>query len=290
MDSPKLPTDSLYKMLSIGGLVLVISGSLLAWKAIDENATATAVFRQNADALSNAATAAQLKYLFIGQRFQRIETRLTQAINGVNIDALNEFKGGQPTSVPQLTDTLKIVESHGVEFGTASLPKVEFNAPMNDWIDIVGRIRRHRENMSRFLNVTNLTVIPDDLKAETLNELTELDGELKELESSVFALAVPSQSYNASLEHQEWASAKRLFLLCASVFLWVTGIAVFGRASKNWFEQTQRYQDAILQAEAERCEGIVIAPNIPYSREIRWLLVCVLVTLVVLIPLFWLVI
>jgi len=135
--------------------------------------------------------------------------------------------------------------------------------------------------VTRFLNAPNLTVIPNGLKDEALVQLTELDVELSDLESLVLALAAPSQAYNASSDHRDWTTQKRSFLLYASVFLWATGIAVFGRASKNWFEQTQRYQDAILQAEAKRCEGIEIAPDVPYWREIRWLLIPVFVTLLV---------
>lgn len=281
MESPKLPTDSLYKMLSIGGIVLVISGALLGWKAIDENALVMAEFRQSEDVLTNAATTAQLKYQFIGQRYQRIETRLDQAINGVNVDALNEFKGGQPNSFPQLADSLKLPKSHGVEFGVTPMPEIPFDASVPDWIAVVGRIRSHRDGVTRFLNARNLTVIPTALKDEALNELADLDTELSNLETLVLALAAPSQAYNASSDQRDWATQKRSFLLYASVFLWATGIAVFGRASKNWFEQTQRYQDAILLAEAKRCEGIEIAPDVPYWREIRWLLFPVSVTLLV---------
>ncbi len=54
IDTTALPTDSLYKMLTIGGVVLVVGGLALCWKSIDETQTSQIALAEAEANLGNA--------------------------------------------------------------------------------------------------------------------------------------------------------------------------------------------------------------------------------------------
>ena len=61
MDSTSLPTDSLCKMLTIGGLVLVIGAFAIGWKAADETQLAVITAAEAESAFANANTPVHLQ-------------------------------------------------------------------------------------------------------------------------------------------------------------------------------------------------------------------------------------
>lgn len=257
----------------------MVSGVLLGWKAVDESRLASIAYDESEDALISAATALKLKYHSIGQQYEKVERRMSQAINDVNLDALNEFKGGQPNSFPSLADSLISGPSTGIEFGVTPLPEMDDKSTVATWIETVGRIRKHRDLAISFLNAPNLTVIPDDLVSDAIAAIDDIDIETDELEALILPLAVPHRAFHTASEHQNWSATKRALFFGTALSFFFVGAAVFGRASKNWYDQTQRFQDAILRAQAEESKGYKPVAEVSYKREIGWLALPILLAI-----------
>ena len=268
MDAEKLPTDSLYKMLTVGGLVLVVAGIALGWKAIDETQESSIAIVEAEAELASAATPLLLQYSAICDEHRSIEDEMVKTIRGVNVEAAKEFKGGQPNDFPALVDTLSISESSGTEWGVRSVPKMDPFSGVDTWLKTVNRMRDHYEVVSSYLTAPNLTVIGKDLREKGLKRFGELQSKISELERSALTLAAPEQKRNSSLLRNQVAKVRQRIVLGFSLALFLLGGFTFGRASKNWYEQLQRYQDAKVRGEAKEQ---VVDSGIDVKKELRWI-------------------
>ncbi len=270
MDSTSLPTDSLYKMLTIGGLVLVIGAFAIGWKAADETQLAMIFTAEAETAFANANTPVHLQCWKIINEYQKIEGQMVRAINpnSVNWEALKEFKGGQPNDFPSLADTLRSpIVGGGINFDEKPSPIIPKNTGVEEWLQIVSKIREHRNSVESFLTAPNLTIINKELQGSGLKQATEIEKLVDQLELTSLSVAAPEQSYESAKRRAQWANTKQKVAMSTAIVIFLIGIFVFARASKNWYEQAQRYHDAILQAEAH---GKEIGKRIILYREVLW--------------------
>jgi cytochrome oxidase Cu insertion factor (SCO1/SenC/PrrC family) len=70
--------------------------------------------------------------------------------------------------------------------------------------------------------------------------------------------------YSAKLRY-DLARKRQLSILLVGFVLFCVGVSVFARASKNWYEQVQRYEDAKLQKEVELHTG---ANEVSVTKEL----------------------
>ncbi len=114
----------------------------------------------------------------------------------------------------------------------------------------------------------NLTVVSKELAAKSQNEFEAIQPKIVTLEDKAIALAAPMQTYtSAKLRHQLALSRQKL-ILCSGLALLILGVFVFARASKNWYEEVQRYEDAKLKEEAK---SLIVGKPISLIREGFWL-------------------
>jgi len=270
LESTSLPTDSLYKMLTIGGLVLVIGAFAIGWKAADETQLVMISTAEAESAFANANTPVHLQCWKIINEYQKIESQMVRAINpnGVNWEALKEFKGGQPNDFPSLVDTLRSqIVGGGINFDAKPSPIIPKNTGVEEWLQIVSKIREHRKSVESFLTAPNLTVISKELQGSGLKQVTEIEKFVDQLELTSLSVAAPERSYESAKRRTQWANTKQKVAMSTAIVIFLIGIFVFARASKNWYEQAQRYHDAILQAEAH---GKKIGTSIILYREGLW--------------------
>lgn len=269
MEASSLPTDSLYKMLTIGGLVLVIGGMALGWKAIDETQTSQITLSEAESALANASIPVQLEYMAIEERHRVIEHEIGLVLSGVNVSALKEFKGGQPNDFPSFDQSLSRIELGQSAIsslrGMSPVPKHTGSLEVKDWIKIGEEIRKHKDLVDGFLTAPNLTIIKDDLKQKAIKEFEAIQMQVARLDEKAVLLSGPQQTlYSAKLRYN-LARKRQLSLLIVGIVLFCVGASVFARASKNWYEQVQRYEDAKLQKEVELKTG---ANDISVRKEL----------------------
>jgi hypothetical protein len=269
VEASSLPTDSLYKMLTIGGLVLVVGGMALGWKAIDETQTSQIALSEAESALANASVPVQLEYLAIAERHREIEREIGLVLSGVNVNALKEFKGGQPNVFPSFDQSLSRIELDESAIssvrGVTPVPKHTGSLEVKDWIKIGEEIRKHKELVDGFLTAPNLTVIKDDLKQKAITEFEAIQSLVLKLDEKAVLLSGPQQTlYSAKLRY-DLARKRQLSILLVGFVLFCVGVSVFARASKNWYEQVQRYEDAKLQKEVELHTG---ANEVSVTKEL----------------------
>ena len=257
-------------MLTIGGLVLVIGSFAIGWKAADETQLAMMSTAEAESAFANANTPVHLQCRKIINEYQKIESQMVRAINpnGVNWEALKEFKGGQPNDFPSLADTLRSpLIGIGIDFDAKPALIIPRNIGVEEWLQIVSKIRKHRKSVQEFLTAPNLTVISKELQGVGLKQATEIEELVDKLELTSLSVAAPEQSYESAKRRSQWANTKQKVAMTTAIMIFLIGIFVFARASKNWYEQAQRYHDAILQAEAL---GKEIGKSIVLYREVLW--------------------
>ena len=281
MESTNLPTDSLYKMLTIGGLVLVIGAFALGWKAIDETQLATIAFAEADTAFVHASAAVRVQYKRIVTEYQTLEDTMARAINknGVNWEAANEFKGGQPNEFPNLADSLSLPdETHGINFDQRPTATIQKRTGVDDWQRIVAKLRSHRKLVRSFLTASNLTIVGRELVDESLLKIEDIEKLVSEIELASIAIGASEQTFQSAQKRLEWSTRKQGVMIASSIALFLLGAVVFSRASKNWYEQTQRYQDAIIRSEAkEKAKEVQIGGGIAIIREIGLVLIPVII-------------
>ena len=255
LDASSLPTDSLYKMLTVGGLVLVVGGIALMWKSIDESQTTQLAVSEAEGALSNAIVAPQLDYKTICNRHKELEDEIRLVMSGVNVKALKEFKGGQPSDFPtlggSLTSMLKRNTSAGVEWGIVPPPDLADTKSVKDWIRVCSAIREYKKEAASFLTAPNLEIVGPELSERALKEINDIQSMVSELEKKAIALSVPHQALESAKSRHTLAEKRQVVILGSGLILFSLGCFVFARASKNWYEQVQRFDDAILQNQAK---------------------------------------
>ena len=191
--------------------------------------------------------------------------------NGVNWEALKEFKGGQPNDFPSLADTLRSpMVGGGINFDAKPTSIIPRNTGVEEWLQIVSKIRKHRKSVEEFLTAPNLTVISKELQGLGLKQATEIEELVDKLELTSLSVAAPEQSYESAKRRSQWANTKQKVAMSTAIMIFLIGIFVFARASKNWYEQAQRYHDAILQAEARGNEIGKSLSRLSLYREVLW--------------------
>lgn len=245
-----LPTDSLYKMLTIGGLVLIAGGIAIGWKAIDETQASLLALSEAESTLANASVPVQFQYKSICNTYREMEHEVRLALSGVNTNALNEFKGGQPSDFPQLAESLSASSSGGKEFGVKDAPAVSEYKSVDDWLKTAGKIRSHKQVAESFLTAPNLSAIGPETKAEVLEMLDSTQPMVAELEEKAVGLSAPQQLLDSAKLRWELANKRQRIIFGVALLLFCVGVAVFVRASVNWYQRVQRFEDAKLKHEA----------------------------------------
>jgi uncharacterized membrane protein YidH (DUF202 family) len=286
-----LPTDSLYKMLTIGGIVLVVGGLALSWKAIDQTQASQIALTEAEAAMSNSAVPVQLEYRAICKMYAQVENDISASMSGINLEAQKEFKGGQPDSFPTLAESLRSHqrgrESVGISYDAIAPPILADQLTVKEWIAVTSEMRKHHDLVVGFLEAPNLTIVGKDLARGSLQSINAIQKIVDSLEEKAIALAAPQQGLNSARLRHSLARNQQIVILTVGIFLLVLGMFIFVRASKNWYEQVQRYEDAKLQSEVKDKASL---DEISFFRELRWLAVPIVLTMTIMFVIwcFWL--
>ncbi|HBE69443.1 MAG TPA: hypothetical protein DDW52_14965 [Planctomycetaceae bacterium] len=217
--TPKLPTDSLYKMLTIGGIVLVVSGVLLLMQS-------NAALQQ----LRNERLLANATYVQSGARLRVAFETLVGRIRELEQRA------------EQIDEDFKVSTSFAIEVtadGKLEPKSVHDEFSYESWITTLDWTSRYIDGLGRWAE-------EHEVGEEVGNEVASLGASTAELYAMADAVRLPEQKRTAAEVQYESFVADWLFTHTLVVALLLFGLYVFVRASLNWYNQSQRFQDAIL--------------------------------------------
>ena len=224
MDASKLPTDSLYKMLAIGGLALLIAGFALVWPSttMEENS-----FNEYSLSSNEFKLAAQGIYL--------TDQELIQALQEIS----KEWDNETPRIIRSLLKRLEEIpcDVESVDQTNAA----EFRIKAAEYLQSL-EIRRLL--LGQVVDILNELDCPSEYKY-TL-------GRLDKLHESRLNVLISSYAAFRSNDTSDMTNVRQAFIqMRAGIPLVFLGFYVFSRAMRNWYTQAQQYQDAILKSEAE---------------------------------------
>lgn len=223
VNTPTLPTDSLYKMLTIAGIVMVIGGYALGWDAVKS--------------ISNSTEEVQLQKNVYERHLDDLDEEMSR-IRHSYIEVIYKFREVlKPFQKEWRDDSFKMY----FDYPSAEDPDFRWSEAAYEWrIGISTDIR----------NITNGT------SGFTVHapQSTEIAEAMKTVLSKAEAFEVNSGLHGAKKkaaveENSKLNRIKPVLLgaLLFSVLLFMCGVSVFLQGSINWYNQIQVIDDRVAE-------------------------------------------
>ncbi len=220
METPSLPTDSLYKMIAVGGLATMITGVAFLWKGVDLVGESSFVFAESSRALTAECKVLELRVKSVLAKSEKISS-LVKAVDGKDPEPMVAKSDATPSKQPvdSMIESIELLSDARATWDRIDLDK----------------IRKSDQ--------------------ETTDRIVAMGAEMEKINSEMVELLDRALETEAANRKFEWARKRGESLVrLADVFVPV-GILLFLTGCFLWYNLTQKHQDAIIAMEAKKLKG-----------------------------------